>query len=201
MNSKSMVNEGWFTSKLQEWETPQRFFDALNNKFQFNIDVCASPRNAKCKYYFTKETDGLKQDWIFCKNDLIKGRIFMNPPFRDIGKWFEKVIQELNKGYCELVITLTPSRSTEAKYFQEIVLKYAKEIWFLTPRIKYINPFELEKQSPPFGSMICIFTSEIRPQSYPVIKGVSWKNFAQNNTTQLIGDFVSQDKKLEVPEQ
>lgn len=190
-HERSMVNEAWFTSKLQEWETPQTFFSALNNKFKFNIDVCASPINAKCKYYFTKEQDGLKQDWIYSKQEpLIKGRIFMNPPFREVGKWFKKVIVELDKDNCELVVTLTSSRSTEAKYFQEIVLEYAHEIWLLTPRIKYFNPFEPEKVAPPFGSMICIFNPQKRALDFPVIKGVSWKEFTRDNSNNQLSDFL-----------
>ena len=52
-----------FSSKTDLWETPQDFFDRLNDEFHFNADVCATPDNAKCGTYFTKENDGLSQSW------------------------------------------------------------------------------------------------------------------------------------------
>ena len=45
------------------WATPQAFFDQLNAEFDFNLDPCATPENAKCATFFTKEVDGLKQNW------------------------------------------------------------------------------------------------------------------------------------------
>lgn len=46
-----------------EWATPQHLFDELNEEFGFTLDVCATPENAKCDQFFTKEQDGLKQIW------------------------------------------------------------------------------------------------------------------------------------------
>ena len=185
-SKKSMINEGWFTSKLQEWETPQDLFNALDSIFQFTLDPCASPINAKCEKYFTKEQDGLKQKWF--------GRVFVNPPFRDVGKWFEKTIKELRKKNCELVITLTPSRSTEAKYYQEYVLGFAHEIWLLTPRLHYTNPFDeskhRKKHSCVFGSMICLFKQEDRSLEYPIVKGVDWRELVKDHSNQKLTDFL-----------
>ena len=58
-----MLTKGLFTSKTDEWGTPQGIFDELNKTFHFTIDVCADDSNHKCERYFTKEQDGLKQDW------------------------------------------------------------------------------------------------------------------------------------------
>jgi hypothetical protein len=43
--------------------TPQAFFDRLDAEFNFTLDVCALPENAKCKRYFTPEINGLAQPW------------------------------------------------------------------------------------------------------------------------------------------
>jgi len=40
-----------YSSKTVLWETPQEFFDRLNKKYKFNLDVCAVPENAKCKKF------------------------------------------------------------------------------------------------------------------------------------------------------
>ena len=51
------------TAKSVEWETPQALFDELDREFGFTLDVCATKENAKCEKYFTKEQDGLSQNW------------------------------------------------------------------------------------------------------------------------------------------
>ena len=45
MNTKVM-----FSSKTDLWETPQYLFDKLDSEFYFDVDVCALPDNAKCKW-------------------------------------------------------------------------------------------------------------------------------------------------------
>lgn len=69
-----------FSSKTDLWETPQEFFDALDEEFHFELDVCATNENAKCDCYFTREQDGLNQEWD-CEV------CWCNPPYgREIGK-------------------------------------------------------------------------------------------------------------------
>ena len=58
-----MNTEVMFSSKTDLWATPQSFFDQLNAEFHFNLDPCATPENAKCTQFFTKEIDGLRQNW------------------------------------------------------------------------------------------------------------------------------------------
>lgn len=58
-----MNNELMFSSKTDNWATPQDFFDKLNNEFQFNLDPCADEHNHKCEKYFTVNDDGLSQNW------------------------------------------------------------------------------------------------------------------------------------------
>ena len=58
-----MAKEFFQSSQSVEWATPQDFFDELNRAFDFQLDVCATSENHKCKRYFTKKQDGLKQSW------------------------------------------------------------------------------------------------------------------------------------------
>ena len=51
-----------FSSSNNNWATPQDFFDKLNEEFHFELDVCATAENAKCKKYYSPEEDGLKQE-------------------------------------------------------------------------------------------------------------------------------------------
>ena len=52
-----------FSSANEVWETPQDFFDRLDGEFHFDLDPCATEENHKCDKFFTKEQDGLKQNW------------------------------------------------------------------------------------------------------------------------------------------
>ena len=53
-----MNTDVMFSSKTDEWETPQALFDELNREFGFTLDVCALPENAKCDLFFTQKRTG-----------------------------------------------------------------------------------------------------------------------------------------------
>lgn len=52
-----------YSSKSDEWATPQWLFDELNNEFDFTLDACATDENHKCTNYYTIEQDGLNKNW------------------------------------------------------------------------------------------------------------------------------------------
>lgn len=58
-----MIQKGMYTSKSDEWETPDALFQDLDREFHFDLDACASDDNHKCERYFTIEHDGLSQNW------------------------------------------------------------------------------------------------------------------------------------------
>lgn len=77
------MNKGLFSSMTAEWETPQDLFDRLNAVFSFELDVCATPENAKCARFYTKEDDAIVQPWA--------KRNWMNPPYgKEIAAFCEK---------------------------------------------------------------------------------------------------------------
>ena len=78
-----LPNSVHFSSARDNWETPQDFFEKLNNEFRFTLDVCAEEHSAKCKRYFTKKDNALNKEW--------NGICWMNPPYgRGIGVWLHK---------------------------------------------------------------------------------------------------------------
>ena len=134
-----------YSSKTDQWATPQYFFDNYNAVYKFNVDVCASPENAKCKKYYTAKDDGLKMAW--------KGRCWMNPPYgREIGKWVKKAYESSKSGAT--VVCLLPAR-TDTKWFHDYCTK--GEIDFIRGRLK----FGESKNSAPFPSMIVVFNKSI----------------------------------------
>ena len=123
---------------------PPRFFETLNNEFNFDLDVCATKDNHKCEEYFTKENSGLTKDWG-------GRRVFCNPPYgREIGTWVEKCYREGHKDNT-LVVMLIPAR-TDTKYFHDFILHRA-EIRFVSGRLKFGDG----KGSAPFPSMVVIY--------------------------------------------
>ena len=136
-----------YSSKTNEWSTPQAFFDELNKEFNFTLDPCATSENAKCTKYFTVEDDGLKQDWS-------KDTVFMNPPYgREIKYWVQKAYEESLKGAT--VVCLIPAR-TDTAYWHDYIFGKADDIRFLRGRLK----FGESKNSAPFPSAIIIYKGE-----------------------------------------
>ena len=87
-----MITSGLMTSNTDNWSTPEDLFSILNDEFHFTLDVCANDDNHKCDRYFTKEDDGLIQQW---NNDIA----WMNPPYgKEIGKWMEKAVDSMLGG-------------------------------------------------------------------------------------------------------
>lgn len=121
------------------------FFKELNKEFNFDIDVCATPENAKCKAYFTPEIDGLNQEW--------QGVCFMNPPYgKKIKKWVEKAYTESRKNNC-IIVGLLPAR-TDTRYFHDFIYNKS-EIRFIKGRLKFEGGNS--KNPAPFPSMIVIW--------------------------------------------
>lgn len=132
-----------YSSKTDEWETPQDLFDKLHAEFNFVMDVCANDKNAKCMHYFNKQEDGLKQNWSEYY------RCWMNPPYgRQIGKWVQKAYEESRNG--AIVVCLLPAR-TDTRWWHDYCMK--GEIRFIRGRLKFGGC----KDNAPFPNAIVIF--------------------------------------------
>ena len=136
--------EVMFSSKTDQWATPQEVFDQLDREFHFNLDPCADEQNHKCEKYFTAAENGLKQDWGGY-------RVFCNPPYgRALKDWVEKCYREGHKDNT-LVVLLIPAR-TDTTYFHDFILHRA-EVRFIRGRLKFGD----SKTGAPFPSMVAIF--------------------------------------------
>lgn len=136
--------KGVFSSKTDEWATPQYLFDQLDAEFHFDLDPAATDENHKCERYFTKADDGLKKSWG-------GQRVFCNPPYgRQIGKWVEKGYREAQKPNTTVVMLL-PARTGNGWFHDNILGK--AEIRYIRGRLRFggVN------QNAPFDSMIVIW--------------------------------------------
>lgn len=131
-----------FSTNTDRWGTPQGFFDKLAREFDFSIDVCALPDNAKCDRYFTPEQDGLSQQW--------SGVCWMNPPYgRTIGAWMAKAYKASREGAT--VVCLVPAR-TDTEWWHLYAMK-ASEIRYVRGRLKFGG----SEKDAPFPSAVVIF--------------------------------------------
>lgn len=139
-----MVNTVMYSSKTDQWETPQEFFDELDKEFHFTLDLCALPENAKCAKYYTPSDDGLSMPW--------KGVCWCNPPYgRTIGAWVRRAWLASAAGAT--VVMLLPAR-TDTQWFHDYIYRKERvEIRFLRGRLKFGGA----ANSAPFPSMLAIF--------------------------------------------
>ncbi len=136
------MNEALFSSNSDEWETPQKVFDDLNEEFHFNLDPCSTDENCKCFFHFTKEQNGLNQPWG-------GWRVFCNPPYSEIEKWVAKAFYEGHQDGT-IVVLLIPAR-TDTRYFHDYILNRS-EIRFIKGRLRFSD-----SDNAPFPSMVVIF--------------------------------------------
>lgn len=129
------MNDALLSHKSDEWETPHDLFDKLDKELHFDIDVCATPENAKCKRFFTKEQDGLKMPWV--------GVCWCNPPYSNIAAWVQKARNEAKNG--AYVVMLIPAR-TDTKWFHEHIYENGCcQYVFLKGRLMFLDSAQKEK--------------------------------------------------------
>ena len=113
------------------WQTPRALFDALDQEFDFDVDVCASRENALCNDYFTESFSALDHEWeysSFC--------YFMNPPYSQTELFLNRAAGQAQKH--NLTVVALVNANTDTKWFANAV-KSANEIRLISGRIGFIG--------------------------------------------------------------
>jgi phage N-6-adenine-methyltransferase len=140
------VHPAMFSSATDEWATPAELIAKL--PFRFELDVCATPENAKAPRFFTRADDGLTQEW--------RGVCWMNPPYgrKVTGRWVAKAAASALEGAT--VVCLLPAR-TDTRWFQDFVYPVLRarpnDVRFLRGRLKFGGA----KHGAPFPSVLVVF--------------------------------------------
>ena len=133
-----------YSSEKQTWETPQDFFDKVNDIFKFTLDAYAENETAKVDKYFTVDDDALTQDW--------NGVVWCNPPYgREQIKFINKGLLE-SKNHGSTIVFLIPARP-DTKIWQDVIFKNASQICFIKGRLRFGN----SKDNAPFPCALVIF--------------------------------------------
>lgn len=119
-----------------EWYTASEYIEAARGLFgQIDLDPAScelANKTVKAKQFFTREDDGLLQDW--------HGRCFVNPPYSqpDLSKFVAKLIAEFSAGKVTEAILLVHNY-TDSRWFHD-ALTVASAVLFTKGRIGFINP-------------------------------------------------------------
>ena len=150
-----MINNSMFTCDSNEWETPQKLFDELNKKYNFDLDGCASDQNHKLDYYFTKNDSILN-------HNLSSMKVFCNPPYEH--KLQDLIVEKLSKEKNCFSVLLIPARTDTKRFHEFIYNKPNSEVIFLRGRLAFEicgEPIKDKKgniQKAPFPSMLEFLT-------------------------------------------
>ena len=137
------VTHGYRVESSDERPTPQYLVNWINEKFgPFDLDVCADRANAKCNDHFTREQDGLAQDW--------HGNVWMNPPYSRIEPWARKAYEYAKSGKG-IVVGLLPVW-TDTGWFDDYVSH--AQIILLRGRVRFEKG---NKGFAPFPNMIVVW--------------------------------------------
>lgn len=129
LNGMRAKNNGRYNGNGRHWATPPEVFEPLDDEFNFTLDPCATPENAKCARFFTEADDGLSKDWS-------RDRVFMNPPYgREIYPWTKKAREEAERG--ALVVGLVPA-STDLKWWHDDIVGRA-EVRYIRGRVRFLT--------------------------------------------------------------
>jgi len=89
MQQLTLFNDESTELTSDDYYTPKWIFDALNITFDLDpASPVGGPSNTPCRQYFTKQDNGLVQDW--------HGSVFLNPPFSKTTPWVTKWLTHAN---------------------------------------------------------------------------------------------------------
>jgi phage N-6-adenine-methyltransferase len=135
-----------------EWYTPPEYIEAARKVLgAIDLDPATSDQAqeaVRAAKYFTKEDDGLKQEW--------RGLVWLNPPYSrgEIDKFVDKMVIEYKAGHIDSGIMLTHD-CTDTEWWQS-ALRSASAICFPGKRIAFIDTVG-ERDSPTQGQSFFYF--------------------------------------------
>ncbi len=145
-----------FSSQDQTWRTPQKFWEKLNNQYQFTLDVCALQNSTLVpnNWYGPDHPDLTRQNCLTrnWSKDTNNGWAYMNPPYGRVIKHFMAKAAEENQNNKTKIICLVPAR-TDTAWWHDSVIPFASDIQYIRGRLKFNDG----PNSAPFPSAVVIY--------------------------------------------
>ena len=158
-----------------DWETPEKFFQPINEVMKFTVDVAATWRNSKCEYYYDEEENGLKHTW---KDEVV----WCNPPYlrQSHAKWVRKAVNE-RVPVCLLIPAATSTKMWHNK--RHGIWKWADAVLFPKRRISFLLGGK-KVGAPRFESAaVFMFLSALPEEQRKEVEGFLAKNELGNAVT------------------
>ena len=107
-----------------EFETPWELYFKLERetRVRFELDPFATQKNAKCSFYFTKETNAFATDWLLPNNHIPTG-VFVNHPHQ----YHELAIKTVTTQYIKWgfpVVMIIPSNTERTTYYDYYIERF-----------------------------------------------------------------------------
>lgn len=115
-----VVEQNFTMQNKDEWYTPKELYLYICKflKLTPKLDVCATKDYHLCEYFFTKEDDALKRDWLI-KAGTKKTSVWCNPPGSQIQEFIDKAHEQWIKHDINIIM-LIPTNSISNKGFEKI---------------------------------------------------------------------------------
>jgi len=109
-----------------EWETPKKLFDKLDDQYGFGFDCCAIEKNTKCHGFSGNFIEG------HFKDKKIKSVCWMNPPFSKAKEMFKHFFNVVDRG-----VAIYRCDNLETVIWQDVIFPNADWVFFPKGRIVY----------------------------------------------------------------
>jgi phage N-6-adenine-methyltransferase len=155
-NTTPRLAPGVFSSRTDEWYTPQPLVDALAKHYadgRFVLDAAATAASAKAATYYDAETDALTQDWHAKAVQLGGGVCYLNPPFSKAAAFVAKAAETARAGTP--VVVLIPAR-TDTGWWHTFAMT-AAEIVLIQGRLRFHRFDGTAGASAPFPNAVLVF--------------------------------------------
>jgi len=138
--------------KTNSWLSPLWLIDALGGGF--DLDPCGFDYHQTARIIYQLPTDGLMEDWF--------GKVWLNPPYSDVGQWLDKMM--VHRNGSALLFSRT---GTLGKW-----IKDCDHLFFLRQRVRFLDTNLVPaKNNPGCDSMILSWG----PQDFSNLNGVQIK--------------------------
>lgn len=133
-----------------EWYTPPEIIEAARSVMgSIDTDPATSEvanRVVKAERWFTKDDDGLRQDWT--------GNVWLNPPYAQplIGQFVDAIVRKYQDGEFDEACVLV-NNATETRWGQAL-LGVSSSVCFLSGRVKFLDRDGVPAGAPLQGQMV-----------------------------------------------
>lgn len=141
------------------WRTPPGVFNWLDDRFNFDVDLCADKTNALVSIYMDKDFDALTDSW-----HLYGDTGFCNPPYSQQKDFVNAAVQEAGLGFT--TVMLLPVFNGQS--FWEQIFDNAT-VFPIIGRLSFLAP--------------CDFEQRVKVKGEEVIKQIKENDPLQGNTS------------------